>query len=251
MPAGATQDRGAQSGSDAGRDLTLVTRITEELAQGIVSGALAPGLRLRQDHLAAEFGASHVPVREAFRRLEARGLVTSEPRRGVRVSPIDAAKVIEVAEMRAAFEALALRHAVPKMLPADYRLADTVLAGSARSTSIQIWEEANRRFHRALLAPCVMPRLLAAIDDLHRVSARFLFAAWRDLDWKGRSDEEHRAILASARKGDVEAASALLSNHILSAGQALIAVMRDRRSEPAVPSAGQRVKRPRPERTDP
>jgi DNA-binding GntR family transcriptional regulator len=229
MSARATQDgRTAGTSAGFGRDPTLVSRITEELARRIVSGALAPGLRLRQDHFATEFAASHVPVREAFRRLEARGLVTSEARRGVRVSPIDVDTVMEVASMRAALEALALRRAVPKMGPGDFKRAGAALEGSTHSTSIPVWEGANRRFHTLLLAPCAMPRLLAAIDDLHGASARFLFAAWRDLDWKGRSDEEHRAILAAAREGEAEAAYVLLSQHILNAGEALVAVMQGR-----------------------
>ncbi|WP_407818396.1 GntR family transcriptional regulator, partial [Staphylococcus aureus] len=61
---------------------TIAARISRTLADRIVRGELSPGERLRQDHIAAEFGASHVPVREAFRRLEAQGLAASIPRRG-------------------------------------------------------------------------------------------------------------------------------------------------------------------------
>ncbi|TIV87296.1 MAG: GntR family transcriptional regulator, partial [Mesorhizobium sp.] len=65
---------------------TIAVRISKELADRIISGAIEPGSRLRQDHVAEEFKTSHVPVREAFRRLEAQGLAISEPRRGVRVA---------------------------------------------------------------------------------------------------------------------------------------------------------------------
>ena len=71
-------------------DGTLAGRIARTLADRIVAGTIAPGTRLRQDHVAAEFRASHVPVREAFRRLEAQGLVDNEPRRGARVPPLGA-----------------------------------------------------------------------------------------------------------------------------------------------------------------
>ncbi|MET0173034.1 MAG: GntR family transcriptional regulator, partial [Agrobacterium vaccinii] len=60
-------------------DDTIATKISRTLADRIVRGELAPGARLRQDHVAEEFGASHVPVREAFRRLEAQGLAVSIP----------------------------------------------------------------------------------------------------------------------------------------------------------------------------
>ena len=61
---------------------TLAHRISRVLADRIIAGQIEPGARLRQDHIAEEFGASHVPVREAFRHLESRGLAVSEPRRG-------------------------------------------------------------------------------------------------------------------------------------------------------------------------
>ena len=76
-----------QDETEAGASLT--SRIAGKLSQRILTGDLAPGAAVRQDHVAAEFGASHVPVREAFRTLEAQGLLVSEPRRGVRVAPLE------------------------------------------------------------------------------------------------------------------------------------------------------------------
>jgi len=204
----------------------MAGQICAALADRIVSGKLAPGARLRQDQLALEFRSSHVPVREAFRRLEAGGLVMSEPRRGTRVSPLDAASIVEAVEMRAALEGLALRHALPRLTQDDLALAGKALRLAERSRSITVWEEANRRFHTALVAPCGMGRLIAAIDDLHRASARYLFAAWRDLDWRARSDDEHRSILAAIRDGDAEASIAQLARHIRAAGEALVSALR-------------------------
>src|SRR5436309_2968417 len=85
-------------------DRSITGQIARALAQRIVTGVLAPGAPIRQDRIAEEFRASHVPVREAFRKLEAQGLVMSEPRRGVRVAPLDPATVMEVTEIRAARE---------------------------------------------------------------------------------------------------------------------------------------------------
>lgn len=206
-------------------DRSLAAAIARALEARIVSGALAPGVRLRQDAVAAEFRASHVPVREAFRRLEAAGLAVAEPRRGVRVAPLAPADVLEVAAMRAALEALALRHALPRLTRADLAAARTATEEGAQGREIAAWEEANRRFHAALLAPCAMPRLLAAIADLHRMGARHLHATWRDLHWQPRSDAEHRAILAAVEAGDVEKACDLLSAHVADAGEALAAAL--------------------------
>src|SRR5580704_7664752 len=96
-------------------NMTTAGRIAEAIGERIISGALQPDAPLRQDHVAREFNSSHVPVREAFRQLEAQHLVVALPRRGVRVAPLDATAIREISEMRAALEVVALRHAVPKM----------------------------------------------------------------------------------------------------------------------------------------
>lgn len=192
---------------------TLAARISRTLAERIIAGEIEPGARLRQDHIADEFGASHVPVREAFRRLEAQGLAVSEPRRGVRVASFDLAEVREVAEMHAALEVLALRHAAPHLTPAILDAAEEAARAGDGAHDVRAWEEANRRFHRLIIAPCGMPRLLAAIDDLHSASARFLFSAWQS-HWEARTDTDHRAILAALRRGDVDAACATLARHV-------------------------------------
>lgn len=206
-------------------DRTLAGMITRALADRIVAGEIAPGTKLRQDHIAAEFSASHVPVREAFRRLEAQGLAVSEPRRGTRVPPLDPAAIRETAVMRATLEALALEHALPHLTAADLDEARASLTESEASTDIRLWEAANRRFHRALTAPCGMKRLMAAIDDLHQASARFMFACWRDLDWQKHSAPEHHRMLAAIEAGDGAAAVRLLRDHVTAAGEALISVV--------------------------
>jgi DNA-binding GntR family transcriptional regulator len=189
---------------------TVAARISKILAERIISGELEAGTRLRQDHIAEEFGASHVPVREAFRRLEAQGLVVSEPRRGVRVAGFS---VEEVAEMRAALEVLALRNAAPHLTIAILDAAEEATRASERASDVEAWEEANRSFHRIILAPCGMPRLLRAIDDLHAASARFLFSGWR-AEWEAPTDRDHLSILGALREGDIDHAAAVLARHV-------------------------------------
>lgn len=191
----------------------LSTRIARVLAQRIITGEIAPGARLRQDHIAREFGTSHVPVREAFRDLQAQGLAEAEPRRGMRVTDFDVAELREVAQMRASLESLALRHAAPHLTRAILKEAEEVTRHGDSAQTVQDWEAANRHFHRLILSPCAMPRLLRTIDDLQAASARFLFAAWRQT-WEARTDHDHRAILEALRKGQTDLACATLARHV-------------------------------------
>ena len=197
---------------------TIAARIGNTLAERIISGAIAAGARLRQDHIAEEFGASHVPVREAFRRLEAQGLVVSEPRRGVRVAGFTLNDVREVAEMRAALEVLALRNAAPHLTKAILDQAEEANVACDKARNVEAWEEANRAFHRLIIAPCAMPRLLKSIDDLHTASARFLFSGWR-AEWEAPTDRAHSAILAALRAGQIDTAAAVLARHAQWVGQ--------------------------------
>ena len=194
-------------------DETISDRIARILADRIISGAIRPGARLRQDHVAAEFSASHVPVREAFRALQKQGLAENEPWRGFRVTEFDVAELREVAEMRASLESLALRHAAPNLTQEILAKAEEVTRHGDRAGNVRDWEAANRKFHNLILAPCQMPRLLRTIDDLQAASARFLFAAWRS-DWETRTDHDHRAILDALRKGQTEFACATLARHV-------------------------------------
>jgi DNA-binding GntR family transcriptional regulator len=212
--------------SQADDDRSVAGEIARALAQRIVSGDLEPNDRLRQDHIALEFNVSHVPVREAFRRLEAQGLVVNEPRRGARVAALEAEQVMEVAEMRASLEVLALRHAMPRIVLADLAAARSTLEVSARTHDVNELEAANRAFHLALTSPCRMPRLLASIADLQQASARHLFATWRILKYQLRSDEEHLAILNAVQNNDAVTACSRLSDHIVQAGQELARAIR-------------------------
>ncbi|OAF05793.1 transcriptional regulator [Bradyrhizobium centrolobii] len=193
---------------------TTAGRIAESIGERIISGALPPDSPLRQDHVAREFHSSHVPVREAFRRLEAQHLVVAVPRRGVRVAPLDTKSVKEIAEMRAALEVVALRNAAPKFTSAHLARIELTLIEGDNAETIQDFELANRAFHHALVAPCAMPRLLASLDGLQLANSRLVFAMARNAGWRPRPNQDHRLILQALRARNIEQACSLLARHI-------------------------------------
>src|SRR5579863_3807253 len=199
---------------DADENSTVAARITEAIAEQIIAGTLKPDTPLRQDHVAREFASSHVPVREAFRQLEAQHLVVALPRRGVRVASLDAASIREISEMRAALEVLALRHAAPRLTQAHLAQIELALIEGENAETLQEFETANRAFHQALVIPCGMPRLLASLDGLQRANSRLVFAMARNLGWQPRSNQDHRLILGALRTRNIEQACSLLARHI-------------------------------------
>lgn len=193
---------------------TTAQRIAQSIGERIISGVLQPGAPLRQDHIAREFNSSHVPVREAFRQLEAQHLVIAVPRRGVRVAPLDANSVKEIAEMRAALEVVALRNAAPKLTSAHLARIELALIEADNAETIQEFEVANRTFHHALVAPCAMPRLLTCLDGLQLANSRLVFAIARSSGWRPRSNQDHRLILQALQSRNIDQACGLLARHI-------------------------------------
>ncbi|WP_418219727.1 GntR family transcriptional regulator [Bradyrhizobium icense] len=193
---------------------TTAGRIAEAIGERIISGELQPDAPLRQDHIAREFNSSHVPVREAFRQLQAQHLVVAVPRRGVRVAPLNINSVKEIAEMRAALEVVALRNAAPKLTSSHLARIELALIEGDTAQTIQEFEMANRAFHHALVAPCAMPRLLASLDGLQLANSRLVFAMARSSGWRPRSNQDHRLILQALRARNIDQACSLLARHI-------------------------------------
>ena len=84
------------SGTIGSQHLALRDQVLAELRQRIVDGDYPPGERLTEDRLAADFGVSRNPVREALRIVEADGLVTLLPRRGAVVATPDASTIADL-----------------------------------------------------------------------------------------------------------------------------------------------------------
>lgn len=188
-------------------------QITQALTGQIVRGELVADEKLRQDYIAKEFDTSHVPVREALLRLEAKGLAVSQPRRGVRVAAFDPADMLEVREMRLALEPVALRHSVPKLSTEQKERAEAARLACDQARDLVSWELENRRFHMAILAGCEMPRLLSEINDLQVLSARHLLATYSK-NWVERTDRDHASIMQSIRAKQTDRAVSVLQRHL-------------------------------------
>lgn len=196
-------------------DPTLSDRIFVDLSRRILAGDLAPGSKLRQDEVAAGFHASHVPVREAFRRLEAEGLVEAIPRRGVRVATMNPARHFELLEMRASLEALALTHAAERFDRGHMVLLLKADRACSAAEDSEAWEAANAEFHHLLIEPCPLPQLIQILGRLQLLvqwGGRVL-APQRAANYP-REDRDHRAILQALQGGEVARAAEILSRHI-------------------------------------
>ena len=188
--------------------------LVEALRRDIAEGRLPPGEPLRQEELAARFGTSRIPVREALRSLQAEGLVSYSPNRGATVTLVTDDEIQEMLEVRIALECHALRLAVPNAADSDVAAARAVLEEYDAAPDAEAWSAMNWRFHWALYLPSDCRRLLDAIE---RNFGQFNSAARLQISLhagKDRPQREHHRLLALVEKGRAEDAVALLADHI-------------------------------------
>lgn len=96
---------------------TCYQRVRDRLRADILSGALAPGSRIKVVELATRYGLSQMPVREAIQQLQGEGLVLVVPNRGATVRVIDRDFVSQVFDIRIALEGALARRAALVMTP--------------------------------------------------------------------------------------------------------------------------------------
>ncbi|MEV5446078.1 GntR family transcriptional regulator [Streptomyces sp. NPDC052644] len=186
--------------------------VLEEIKHAILTGQLPPGRALVETELAARFGVSKTPVREALKTLAGTGLVVMSQYKGVTVRTVDAAMAREVYDVRLLLEPEAVRRTIARRASLDEAGQALVRADEAADQAER--SLANREFHRALYLPCGNPLLARMLDEVRDQAALVSTVAWSaDPSWRREADE-HREILRLALAGDAEGAARAVHEHI-------------------------------------
>ena len=222
-------------------DSTKADEIALEVEREIVTGELEPGTVLRQEHLSERFSVSRTPVREALRQLAARGLVSFEPNRGVRVRTLSRSELYEAFLVRAELESLATALAAPKMTPADLdeldaaerrfaELTARLLRPDAtdRGTLTREWVQGNHGFHDVIYRVAEVPM----VERLAK-SARRTFSGHAVWGTGGSGIDElyednvrqHQAIIEALRAKSASAARVLAREHVMASFHLLETVL--------------------------
>ncbi len=205
--------------------LTAAEKVRRGLRAAIMSGALAAGAPIRQEELAAQYQVSRMPVREALRQLEAEGLVLIYPNRGAFVATLDPRAIREIYEIRMLLECDALRRAVPALTPAVIDRAAEILTKLDAAQESDNWGALDETFHVMIYAPVDRPRLLDLITTLRRQVTQFYYVVTPLEQYRVRSQDEHRQILAACAEGDSVGAVAALEAHLHNSADAAIAAI--------------------------
>jgi DNA-binding GntR family transcriptional regulator len=199
---------------------TLTTRVHDALEASIIRGDLKPGERIHADALAAQYGMSRIPVREALRSLHEAGWVDIKPRHGVHVRERTADELAELFEFRAVVEGLVARWAATRRVDGDLALLAARIEESRTATDDPA---AGSGFYAALRAASGNA-VLATTSAVLEKRARFYFSTVaHELgeDWL----HVHETVLEHVRDRDADAAERVAHRHIEDTGKAVEALL--------------------------
>jgi DNA-binding GntR family transcriptional regulator len=172
-------------------------QITARIREKILNGVYPPGSPLLQDVIAAEFGVSKIPVREALVQLRAEGLVDVFAHRGFQVRPLSAAEVDEVFRLRLQIEPEAVAEGSRRAEAIDQdaaRLALSNVNEALRAGELHESGDLNHAFHLALVVPRLQPITAEVLDRLHRLSQRYIRMHLVPGGRVKRATQEHTAV---------------------------------------------------------
>ncbi len=209
-------------GSDPG---SAADRAYAFAKERILDGRFAGGEMISEGEVAKPTGLSRTPVREAFLRLEAEGFLRLYPKRGALIVPVSPTEVGSVMETRRVVE----RFAVEKVIETGAAVEDDLRRLIERQEELvaagdsQGFVDADREFHRVLVAAAANPILLEWHDSLRdRQSRMGREAIAREDDRIPTIMREHRELADAIAAGDATAATAVLERHLAGTLRALL-----------------------------
>ncbi len=195
----------------------LRDQVANALRAALIAGELQPGVIYSAPTLAAEYGVSATPVREAMLDLAREGLVEAVRNKGFRVTELSERDLDEYTEIRALIEIPTIgrvtRTASREQLEALRPVAEEIVT-AAQGGDLIAYLESDRRFHLELLALAGNARLVETVADLRKRSRLY---GLTDLSEEGSlvsSAREHTALLDIMIAGDAEAAEEHMRGHL-------------------------------------
>lgn len=198
------------------RDGVTGARVADELRDAILRGAYPPGTRLRQEELAAQCGASRVPVREALRILEADGLVTTVANTGAWIARLSFDECVELYQVRERIEPLLLRYSMPHL--EDHQIARLAELAEEmyRTADVERFLMLDREFHLGSYAGATTSFLGPTVERLWNTTQHYRRAFTRLLDGESNRivHDEHHMLVAALRDADADEGERVLLGHI-------------------------------------
>ncbi len=197
-------------------ELATSHRIASMLKEAILAGEYPPGVRLRQEDIAEQFGASRSPVREALRMLEADGLVNLIAHTGAWITELSLAECEEMYQIRERIEPLLLRMSIPQLTNDQLDRLAELTAQMESNRDVEVFLKLDREFHLLSYAGAETVLLGEMVARLWNTTQHYRRAYTRLLAKDGfkPAHYEHYLLLSGIAKNDAEDAERVLVGHI-------------------------------------
>lgn len=195
---------------------TMSQAIAADIRRAIIGGDLAPGQRILQEDLAAQYGTSRIPVREALRILQIDGLIVFVPNSGAWVASLDIAECVEIYMIRERLEPLALGESMTNMPSSAIADLDRLTEATAASKDMEQLLRLDRDFHLFSYSFAAMPELLRMIERYWDNTQHFRRSYMSRLEPRDHwlLYVEHRLLVEAIRNRHRDEAENLLAAHI-------------------------------------
>ncbi len=195
---------------------TLADQVRDHIVMEIARGALAPGATLRELEIAERLGTSQTPVREAFRKLAAVGLLETRIHVGTRVRHFTAKELSDAVPVRAALEGIAGRLVAERGVRLDAELAEALrhMEEVADTGDRLALANASTAFHRRIITMAGNDSLRRAWEALGIEVMTVMALVHHDTDAVAAA-RSHRPVMEALLSGDPELAERELSAHQL------------------------------------
>ena len=195
----------------------------------IIKGEYQPGQQIKEEEIAARLDISRPPVREAFKMLEAEGLVVRKPRRGVYVTEMTDKDVWEAYTLKAALYEMAIELAMESISENQINELDSVvrqMENCVENEPVDLlqYQQHHQRFHDRIMLISGHDRLKKISASIHNQVCRFSYKSLQRKDHLESSVWYHRKMIEAIRAKDKVSACRLMKEHVLDALNVLLSL---------------------------
>jgi DNA-binding GntR family transcriptional regulator len=196
---------------------SIVEAATTRIRDEIMSGRLRPGERIRLNTLEELLGVSHIPIREALRRLEGEGLVENIPQRGAIATPLSLDEFGQIYDLRKIIEPVVGARALPVDPDRLRELADVLeemysITDEWHSPQFPVL---HRRFHWLILEGGANRTIEQVLRQLWQTSQRYIILAMTTVESSSSTvAAQHRRLFSAVKRGDGERLARELRAHL-------------------------------------
>ena len=189
----------------------------------ILNGSLKSGSRVKEDIIAEKINVSRTPIRDAIRRLEADGLITTLPNAGAKVASWSSDELSEISQMRTLLEGYAAELAATKISSNEIDKLKFCCSKmksqlyEINSNNVEKISSLNIEFHREVVMAAKNNRLFSAIEPLWHLPIILRKYSTFNTSRIGKSLQHHTEIVEALEQKDALLAGSIMRTHIRSA----------------------------------